>query len=435
MPHSLPAKTAAPRTHAALEEQYEAYPYPTRDPREEDKRLVTGSPSHLAEVEHFVFGGRMPAGRPGERPLKLLFAGGGTGDAITMLTQQLADRGLAADITYLDLSTASRDIARSRLERRGLAGSVTFITGSLLDVADLAPGPYDYIDCCGVLHHLPSPEAGLAALAGVLSPTGGIGMMVYGEYGREGVYPLQAALRALTAGQSPAARVASARKLLAALPPTNGLRRNPFLNDHRQSDAALYDLLLHSCDRAYTVPQLVALIESAGLAVTSFMSPAAYDPAWWVREPALLKPLQDASLTERAAVAEQLSGAMHVHIAYLARPEAAASRPVPTVDGPDWVAVPGVNFDPQLAAKAARGGKGLSYNILGVSRLLDLPPLAAAMLERIDGQRSFGDILAGMNASGTLATPLDWDKQFAPQAARLMAALVPAGCLLLRRGD
>jgi SAM-dependent methyltransferase len=427
---TTPTTNAAPRPHAALEEQYEAYPYPTRDPREEEKRLVTGSPSHLAEVEHFVFGGRVPAGRPGERPLRVLFAGGGTGDAITMLAQQLADRSLSADITYLDLSTTSRDVARARLERRGLAGSVRFITGSLLDVATLAPGPFDYIDCCGVLHHLPSPEAGLKALAAVLHPQGGIGMMVYGEYGREGVYPLQAALRALTIGQSPAARVATARKLLAALPPTNGLRRNPFLHDHRQSDAALFDLLLHSCDRAYTVPQLAELFSAADLAVSRFMSPAAYDPAWWVREPTLLKPLQQASLIERAIVAEQLSGAMHVHIAYLASPQAKAKQAA--FDGPDWIAVPGNNFDPKLAAKAARGGKGLSYNILGVSRQLDLPPLAAAMLERIDGQRSFGAIHQELNNSSASAGTLDWERQFVPQVQRLLAALVPAGCLMLR---
>ena len=37
--------------------QYEAYPYPPRDPKDEAKRLVTGSPSHLGEVIHFVRGG------------------------------------------------------------------------------------------------------------------------------------------------------------------------------------------------------------------------------------------------------------------------------------------------------------------------------------------------------------------------------------------
>ena len=43
-------------TDARLAEQYEAYPYPARDPRDEARRLVVGSPSHLREIDHWVFG-------------------------------------------------------------------------------------------------------------------------------------------------------------------------------------------------------------------------------------------------------------------------------------------------------------------------------------------------------------------------------------------
>ena len=39
-------------TDVFLAAQYEAYPYPKRDPRDEAKRLVIGSPSHLREVDH-----------------------------------------------------------------------------------------------------------------------------------------------------------------------------------------------------------------------------------------------------------------------------------------------------------------------------------------------------------------------------------------------
>ena len=55
----------------------EAYPYPKRDPREEAKRLIVGSPGHLREIDYWVFG----AARPASRPLHALIAGGGTGDA------------------------------------------------------------------------------------------------------------------------------------------------------------------------------------------------------------------------------------------------------------------------------------------------------------------------------------------------------------------
>ena len=69
----------------AVRAQYEAYPYPARDPADEAHRLITGSPSHILEIEHFVLRG----GRAGD--LRALVAGGGTGDGAIMLAQQLAD--------------------------------------------------------------------------------------------------------------------------------------------------------------------------------------------------------------------------------------------------------------------------------------------------------------------------------------------------------
>jgi len=39
-----------------VQSQYEAYPYPERDPADESKRLITGSPSQFNEVNHYIFG-------------------------------------------------------------------------------------------------------------------------------------------------------------------------------------------------------------------------------------------------------------------------------------------------------------------------------------------------------------------------------------------
>ena len=73
----------------AVRRQYEAYPYPPRDPADEARRLVTGSPSHLLEIDHYLFAGR----RDFVHGFRALIAGGGTGDATVMLAQQLADLG------------------------------------------------------------------------------------------------------------------------------------------------------------------------------------------------------------------------------------------------------------------------------------------------------------------------------------------------------
>src|ERR1700676_4237346 len=103
--------------------QYEAYPYPPRDPRDEARRLVTGSPSHPLEIDHYIFAGR----RDWSRPFRALAAGGGTGDATIMLAQGLADRSCPAEIVYLDVSEASRRIAEARAAQRGL-GNIRFVT-------------------------------------------------------------------------------------------------------------------------------------------------------------------------------------------------------------------------------------------------------------------------------------------------------------------
>lgn len=400
--------------------QYEAYPYPARDPRDEAKRLITGSPSHLDEVNHYVFAGRLDH----RRPLRALVAGGGTGDGTIQIAQQMADAGNPGRVVYLDLSAAARKIAEARAAVRGLT-NIEFRTGSLLN-----PGEeiYDYIDCCGVLHHLPDPAAGLTALAARLDPGGGMGIMVYAPLGRTGVYPMQSALRALTRGLPPKEQVALARRVLAASPKTNWLLNNPHVSDHRGPDADLYDLLLHSCDRPYTVTELGELAASAGLGVAALISPAAYDPAHWIKDPRLLKRLEGMDFLAKAALAEQLSGAMTKHVAYLTRPERlpqATARP----DGADAVPVPR-DIDSPALAKALPLGGVLEIELLGTAFPLALPRLAGPILRHVDGVADLASIHARVAAA--TGGDLTWET-FKAQFDRLYATLNGFNKMLIRR--
>src|SRR3984893_19022658 len=112
--------------------QYEALPYPSRDPRDEAIGLITRMPTHVLEINHYLFSGRLNF----VRPFRALVAGGGTGDACIMLAQQLVDRRCPGEVVYLDLSTASRQICESRAKARGLR-NIQFLTGSLLDLPAL----------------------------------------------------------------------------------------------------------------------------------------------------------------------------------------------------------------------------------------------------------------------------------------------------------
>ena len=429
----------------SVRDQYEAYPYPARDPKDERTRLITGSPSNLAEIDHYVFAGRGDFAEP----FRALIAGGGTGDAAIMLAQQLSDWarqwGAAApgEVVYLDFSRAAREIAEARARVRGLT-NISFHQGSLLDLPELGLGIFDYIDCCGVLHHLEDPPAGLAALAEVLGAAGGMGLMVYAPFGRSGVYPAQAMLRGLSEGglgegglgeELPLGeRVVLARRLLDALPATNWFKRNPFLGDHKKSDAELVDLLLHARDRAYSVDQVAALVAGAGLRLVSFIEPARYRPASYLKDAVLLRRLASLAPLARATFAEALAGNIKKHILYVvkgsngadtvARAEGLAEGPAETSTAvPVARQVPG----PELARAILKGPR-IKAEMDGLSLSVALPRLAAPILKRVDGQASLGEIHAALQA---LDSGLDWGT-FKAQFDQLYEVLNGLNHLLLR---
>ena len=315
-----------------VHEQYEHFPYPARDPADEAKRLIEGSPSHPVEIDHYLFQGR----RDWSQPFRALVAGGGTGDGLIMLAQKLADIGCPAEITYLDLSEASREIAEARAKVRGL--EIRFVTGDLLSAPD--HGQFDYIDCCGVLHHLPDPDAGFGALADALAPDGGMGLMVYAPLGRSGAYPLQGAFGTLLAGDPPAAKVRLGREILAGLPESHPFRLNPHLRDHEDSDAGFHDLLLHARDRAYAIGDLVSALERAGLGLVSCVESARYDPQSYLpRTTEVAERIKALSSGQRMTVAEQLAGNIKTHVVYAAPAKRASTKGAQALAAPGPVEV------------------------------------------------------------------------------------------------
>ena len=405
--------------------QYEALPYPPRDPRDEAIRLITGTPSHVLEINHYLFSGRLNF----TRPFRALVAGGGTGDACIMLAQQLADRRCPGEVVYLDLSTASRQICEARAKARGLR-NIQFVTGSLLDLPQMNIGQFDYIDCTGVLHHLPEPDVGMRALASVLQPDGGIGVMLYGEYGRSGVYPLQEMLRTLAPlSMALEDRLAMAKRLIRFLPTTNLFRRNPYLNDHvTGGDAGLYDLLLHSCDRAFTVPDIGKMAVAAGLRVVAFLEPVRYEPATYMSDPVISRQMSSLPLLERAAFAERLAGNLRTHVFYASR------AGFDTVARPeDTSAIPVLrDMDAQKLAAGLQPGSPLIANLDGFPWRAQLPSLAPRIIAQIDGRKTVAEIYTSLGAQGGPGGGLPQWEDFYTQFEDLYVKLNGVNHLLLR---
>ncbi len=402
--------------------QYEAYPYPPRDPADEATRLITGSPSNIVEIEHYVFARKIVC----ERSFRALVAGGGTGDATIMLASQLAARGLTAEIIHLDISDASLDIARARAAARGL-DSITFIQASLTDLAEHGLGKFDYIDCCGVLHHLPEPAAGLKTLAAALAPEGGIGLMLYGRLGRTGVYEAQDLLRLIADDLPDAERIETARALLDDLPPTNWLKRNSHIGDHHNAgDAGIYDLLLHRRDRAYSVVEVFSLAAEAKLEITGFIEPARYDPLNYLGDAALRQKTGSLPWPQQCAAAEIIAGNLKVHICYLVH--AGPARQIPLrPNSPEAIPVLN-NVSPEALAGQLKGAPAISLDFDGAKIRLPLPKRAAEITAQIDGERSLAKIRRRLGKSGGKMSA----GVFARQFGELYKALNGINAMLLR---
>ena len=236
----------------AVRKIYTDHPFPERDPQDERKRLFETIFGYMRLVNSMFWGGRKRFG-PGFR---VLDAGCGTGDAVIHIAEEL--RGTGAEIVALDFSEASITVARKRAEIRGL-NNITFIVDSLLNIPRLGLGKFDYIVCAGVLPHLDSPKEGLAVLEGCLKEDGGMGLVLYGKYGRLPVIVMKDIAGLVSSCESePSRRAAMIDGIRERLPAFNWLRMMGSYQDLG------YDAMLTSHMREYSVPDIHSLLKAAG---------------------------------------------------------------------------------------------------------------------------------------------------------------------------
>jgi SAM-dependent methyltransferase len=305
---------------SSVKQQYEALPYPPRNPEDEKIRLLRTVGDSLSELNHCCFKGQ----RNFNQDFRCLVAGGGTGDSVINLAEQL--RETSAEIIYLDMSAASRRIAEQRAAVRGL-NNITWLTESLLSIPDLDIGQFDYINCSGVLHHLDDPQEGARTLASALKDDGAIYLMLYAEYGRHSIYLLQTLFREMIPQHlSIPEKVILARRIIGALPIDHAFIKDldKWANEITASgygDSGLYDLLLHSVDRCYNVNGVYTLAAAAELKLVTFLGPNKrfYDPAQLVADQSIRLLWRERSIQEQQSLAEKLFSNHIKHQFYLSR--------------------------------------------------------------------------------------------------------------------
>ena len=233
--------------------QYEAFAYP--QPFADLKEAIRGGYFQIGDPS--LYGPVLwPQGRP-TGSLKILVAGCGTVQAAYAALMNPDD-----EVVGIDLSEASLAHERFLQERHG--STTSSCSRAICSRWHRSDAQFDVILCTGVLHHLADPAGGLAALRGVLAPDGVMVLMLYGQTVRTGVYMLQDAFRRIGIEQSTEG-VAEVRRILGELPARHYAQDYVRAAAELKDDAAVVDTFLHPQDRAYTVPQLLELVESAGL--------------------------------------------------------------------------------------------------------------------------------------------------------------------------
>lgn len=396
-----------------VKSQYESLPYPPCNPEDDRKRLVLTWLEDLPMINHYCFAGKQSF----RNAFRALVAGGGTGDATIFLAEQL--RATNAEIVHLDMSHASMVLAQERARIRGLT-NITWVHYSLLSLPALGLGKFDYINCSGVLHHLADPDLGLRVLLSALKPDGAIGLMLYATTGRAGVYQMQALMRLVNGDQTDKEvdaqrKIANTRDLLGSLPASNWFMRSEDLHhDHKIGDAGIYDLLLHSQDRSYSVGELFDWLGTEHGMHLSFSdvqrgrSPYLPHMVLGSKPPAMAASLRKLPLRQQYEMAELMIGSIITHSLYLTH------SPTSTAPYGDAAYIPFFYHEPLTGAIAAQvfgSNRGqpfmLTHQHSGVTVMVNPGKYGAKILQLIDGKKSFGEIFDQFRAGwhGQAAAP------------------------------
>lgn len=352
---------------------------------------------------------------PKRTNLNILIAGCGTNQAA-----YYALRNPNSAVTGIDLSETSLGHEKYLKDKHGLS-NLRLIWGSLLDAPALNQS-FDLIICTGVLHHLPEPDVGLQALKAVLKPDGVIGLMVYGQSLRTGVYVMQEAFQLLGLQQSEE-DVRFVRSVLGALPPHHMVQ--PYLQNSRDlaDDSGVVDTFLHRVDRAYSVTGVLSYVRENGLDFMRWVQPAFYDAhANLGANHPVLPRLLALPQEEQWQVTDLLLQKMGKHELIIAHPEhAKASRLdfagdeitsyVPLV-APDLQVLEPGSKDNGMTVKCRMNKAKVDFSITGASVIL---------AKYVDGGKTIGDIVRVCTAEKPVIDWLDEARNFFSSMNRIGA--------------
>ncbi len=383
----------APNAHVAKQYENWIYPAPIMD---------LNAPEHKSRRDGGDFERNWFTFWPNEAPredLDVLVAGCGSNAAA-----RYAFNHPKARVTGLDLSSSS--LAHEQyLKDKHKLNNLTLQQGRLEDVAAMGK-KFDFIDCSGVLHHLPDPVSGLKALGSVLKDNGTIAIMVYGQYGRTGVYMLQEMFRLMGLGQT-AADVAVVKQTLAALPARHAVQDYASRTRDTKYDAGLVDNFLHRQDRAYTVKQCIEFAEEAGLSFMNWWDNILYYPEGQLTPGSEF--FQRVNAMDEQSIWEYMelyNGTLGQHAFAVCKPQRDAKTYKLDFTGSAFMNYIPVSRSAIAPAKAGTSPEMIAAGSIAIQRptfpAFQLTPVLSAIYKQIDGKKTVSECF---DAAGAAAGP------------------------------
>ena len=180
-----------------------------------------------------------------------------------------------AEVLGTDISEASLALTKRRLALH----RVTNVTLVSHDLDGPAPdGPFDWIECYGVLMNLRDPAAVMRRFADALAPDGVVRLMVYPWFGRRRVFQIARIAQLLGLGYEDDRHPRWLRSLMRGLPADHPLRFT--FADYADSAnlGGIVDGFLHMSGVSFSAHELFTLADAAGLELAFVMHRPWGDP-------------------------------------------------------------------------------------------------------------------------------------------------------------
>jgi len=248
---------------------YDSYPYPSpEDWTPDEVRLLFTDYAPRAEIWGTFWPDEAPS------PKTALVVGCGMYEATAIAAQEPLLTVTAIDASANTIALAAEKagmIGPDGRKRPDAMTNLTFIHAELLSDR-YPPGPYDFVACSGVLHHIPNVDPFLDRLAALTKKaTGRLSLLVYGSEQRQMLEAFTEVLKLLDIKRD-AEGIALTRAIIRQLP-----KHHPIVSFHnsaRDNDSQIVDLYLHPYFRHYRADELLGRMERHGFKLFRWLTRA-----------------------------------------------------------------------------------------------------------------------------------------------------------------